>query len=65
MKLTIWIRPDKDGNMTLRTDYKNESADTPNIHRYGHRLLNAIEGGGLGDYTEVVWITERHENRFQ
>ena len=44
MKLTTWIRPDRDGNMTLRTDFKYKSADTPNIHRYGHRLLNAIEG---------------------
>lgn len=45
MKITIWIRPSKNGkDMTLRLDTKYESLDTPTICRYGRKLADAIEG---------------------
>ena len=48
MKITVWIRPDQRGNIdrdiTLRVDYKLESADTPVIQRYGRKLMDALEG---------------------
>ena len=45
MKITIWIRPSKNGkDITLRLDTKYESLDTPTISRYGRKLANAIEG---------------------
>lgn len=45
MKITVWIRPSKNGkDMTLRLDTKYESLDTPAIQRYGRKLANAIEG---------------------
>ena len=42
MKITIWIRPDKDGTPTIRLDSKYESKDTPPICRYGNKLIEAI-----------------------
>jgi len=45
MKISIWIRPGRDGKPTQRTDYKYESADSPGIQRYGRNLLDALEGG--------------------
>lgn len=48
MKITIWIRPSDsasgDETPTLRLDYKNENCDTPQISRYGRKLMDAIEG---------------------
>ena len=48
MKLTIWIRPDQRDptgrTITLRTDAKYESLDTPMVQNYGRKLMNAIEG---------------------
>lgn len=45
MKITIWIRPAREGrDITLRLDTKYESRDTPMIQRYGRRLADAIEG---------------------
>ena len=44
MKITVWIRPDRQGVATLRTDAKLESLDTPMIQRYGFKLIAAIEG---------------------
>lgn len=49
MMIKVWIRPDKDGNPTLRLDYKYESKDTPTICRFGNKLMNAIEGTGEKD----------------
>ena len=50
MKITVWIRPDRDDptgrGMTLRTDYKFESHDTPVIQHHGRKLLAALEGCG-------------------
>lgn len=49
MKITIWIRPfdaaSGDDTPTLRLDYKNENSDTPQISRYGRKIMDAIEGG--------------------
>ena len=48
MKLTVWIRPDQRDptgrTITLRTDAKYESLDTPMVQNYGRKLMNAIEG---------------------
>ena len=48
MKITIWIRPDRDDpkgrGITLRADWKPESGDTPPLQHYGLKLFNAIEG---------------------
>ena len=48
MKITVWIRPDRDDptgrGITLRLDTKLESADTPVVQRYGRKLADAIEG---------------------
>ena len=46
MKITIWIRPDRNGTPTLRLDTKWESLDTPVIQRYGMKLADAIESSG-------------------
>lgn len=44
MKITVWIRPDKNGNPTERVDYKFENADTPRIQNFGLRLVRAMTG---------------------
>ena len=46
MKITVWIRPDRNDprGITLRADWKPESLDTPSIQYYGRKLFNAIEG---------------------
>lgn len=44
MKITVWIRPNDKGEITLRLDTKYESKDTPVIQRYGNKLAKAIEG---------------------
>ena len=48
MKLTVWIRADQRDptghTITLRTDAKYESLDTPMVQNYGCKLMNAIEG---------------------
>lgn len=44
MKITVWIRPDRQGVATLRLDTKLESLDTPMIQRFGFKLAAAIEG---------------------
>lgn len=44
MKITVWIRLNEKGELTLRLDTKYESKDTPPIQRYGRKLANAIEG---------------------
>lgn len=47
MKITIVIRPDKEGReATMRVDSKWESKDTPLIQRYGAKLMKALEGTG-------------------
>lgn len=48
MKITIWIRPAKSGrDMTLRTDAKLETHDTPVIQNFGNRLIAAVKSGGV------------------
>lgn len=52
MKITIWIRTNADGDndkITLRTDTKAESFDTPLIWRYSQKLIAAIERGANGE----------------
>ena len=44
MKITVWIRPNKDGKPTERVDYKLESKDTPRIQNFGFRLIRAMTG---------------------
>ena len=45
MKITVWIRPANEGrNITLRTDTKLESLDTPVIQNFGRKLEAAIKG---------------------
>jgi hypothetical protein len=44
MKITVWIRPNKDGAPTGRVDYKLENADTPRIQNFGFRLIRAMTG---------------------
>lgn len=46
MKITVWIRPDADGNATMRVDAKYEDRDTPRIQNFGRRLVKAMEGTG-------------------
>lgn len=55
MKITIWIRAPKEdnGKITLRTDHKPESYDTPIIWRYSQKLIAAIERGANGEMVEV------------
>lgn len=56
MKITIWIRANADGDndkVTLRTDHKPESYDTPLIWRYSQKLIAAIERGANGEMVEV------------
>lgn len=44
MKITVWIRPAREGReITLRLDTKYESLDTPIIQHFGRELANAIE----------------------
>ena len=48
MKITIWIRPANSGrDMTLRTDAKLESKDTPVIQNFGNRLIAAVKSSGV------------------
>lgn len=45
MKITIWIRADKEGrNPKVRTDFKYETYDTPPVQRVGRKILDALEG---------------------
>lgn len=44
MKITVWIRPDKDGKPKERVDYKLENLDTPRIQNFGFRLIRAMTG---------------------
>ena len=56
MKITIWIRTNADGDnnrITLRTDTKAESFDTPLIWRFSQKLVQAIERGANGKMVEV------------
>ena len=56
MKITIWIRTNADGDndkITLRTDHKAESSDTPLIWRYSQKLIAAIERGANGEMVEA------------
>ena len=56
VKIKIWIRANKDGDnnkITLRTDCKTESYDTPLIWRYSQKLIAAIERGANGEMVEV------------
>ena len=56
MKITIWIRTNADGDndkITLRTDVKYESRDTPTIATFGSKLVKAIERGAAGEVIEV------------
>ena len=48
MKITIWLRNDKDktDGATLRLDVKYESYDNMLVRRYGDKLVKAIESGG-------------------
>ena len=49
MKITIWIRPGKDGHgATERIDYKLESYDTPRVQNFGFRLIKAMQGENAG-----------------
>lgn len=45
MKITVWIRADDQGNITMRLDGKYESKDTPVLQRYGRKIMAALEGG--------------------
>ena len=56
VQIKIWIRANKDGDndkITLRTDHKAESFDTPLIWRYSQKLIAAIERGANGEMVEV------------
>ena len=56
MKITIWIRTNADGDndkITLRTDTKAESFDTPLVWRYSQKLIAAIERGANGEMVEA------------
>ena len=56
MKITIWIRTNTEGDnnkITLRTDTKAESFDTPLIWRFSQKLVQAIERGANGEMVEV------------
>ena len=56
MQIKIWIRATSDGDnnkITLRTDCKAESFDTPLIWRYSQKLIAAIERGANGEMVEV------------
>lgn len=56
MKITIWIRANRDGDndkITLRTGHRVESYDTPLIWRYSQKLIAAIERGANGEMVEV------------
>lgn len=44
MKIIVWVRPNKDGKVTERVDYKLESSDTPRIQNFGFRLIRAMTG---------------------
>lgn len=47
MKITVWIRPNEDGEPTEKVDYKLESRDTPVIQNFGFRLIRAMTGEDL------------------
>lgn len=47
MKITVWIRPNKNGEPTEEVDYKLESRDTPVIQNFGFRLIRAMTGEDL------------------
>ena len=50
------LRAPQDGDndkITLRTDCKAESFDTPLIWRYSQKLIAAIERGANGEMVEV------------
>lgn len=47
MKITVWIRPNKDGEPTEKVDHKLESRDTPVIQNFGFRLIRAMTGEDL------------------
>lgn len=49
MKITVWIRPDKDGKPKERVDYKLENLDTPRIQNFGFRLIRAMTGEEIGE----------------
>ena len=55
MKITIWIRAAEKSprKVTLRTDAKYESNDTPKICTFGNALLKAIERGAEGETVKV------------
>lgn len=50
MKITVWIRPDRDDptgrGISYRVDPHYESRDTPAIQHHGRKLLAALEGCG-------------------
>lgn len=55
MKIRILIRADADNphKVTLETDTKYESRDTPTISYFGRKLVKAIERGAAGEVIEV------------
>lgn len=50
MKITVWIRPDRDDptgrGISYRVDPQYESRDTPAIQHFGRELLTALKGCG-------------------
>ena len=46
MKVTVWIRPNKSGEPTIRTDYKYENSDMPKMQTFGLKLIEALESCG-------------------
>lgn len=48
MKITVWIRPDRDDptgrEIFYRVDSQYENHDTPAIQHYGRELLAALKG---------------------
>lgn len=49
MKITVWIRPNKNGEPTEKVDYKLESRDTPVIQNFGFRLIRAMTGEDIAE----------------
>ena len=53
MKITVWIRPDRDDpkgrGISYRVDQKYESLDSPVIQHFGRELLDALKGCGAKD----------------
>lgn len=65
MKITMWIRAKADGDngkITLRTDLKPESFDTPAIWRFSKKLVNAVKRGANGDRVEITDNNERNNH---